>query len=127
MAGKHPNPGIPKQRKAAGGRPDMAADAWEEAMMRAMGGRAACSERTYEAGASRPSAPRKSPESDDAPAKTSKKARKTKLPAGAGVDAKRSGRASAQATLKQYSLCRKVILPMMREIRHAEASRFHHK
>ena len=57
------------------------ADAWEEAMMRAMGGRAAASAQTYESGASRPSAPRKRPASDDIPAKTSKKAHKTKLPA----------------------------------------------
>ena len=79
------------------------ADAWEEAMMRAVGGRAACSEQTYASGASHSSAPKR-PASEHVAAKTSKKARKSLLPAGAGGGSKACGacdqRVSAKATLK---------------------------
>ena len=75
-------------------------DAWEEAMMRAVGGRAACSEETYASGASQSSAPKKRPASDDVPARSSKKAHMSKLPAGAVVEAKHVGPVSAKATLK---------------------------
>ena len=61
------------------------ADAWEEAMMRAMGGRAASidsdSEQTHQTSASQSSAPRKRPPSDALLVKPSKKPLKTKLPA----------------------------------------------